>query len=103
MYAVIEDSGRQYKVEENSEIHIDLREADPGDTIEFQHVVALGDKGTVETDRKTLESCKVAGTVEAVEKGDKIIVGKFKRRKKIRRKQGHRHTYLRVRITGISK
>ena len=103
MYAVIEDSGKQYKVEENSEILIDLRDAKPGEKIEFLNVIALGDDGTVETDKKVLEKCKVTGTVQNIEKGDKIIVGKFKRRKKMRRKTGHRQQYLLVQITGISQ
>ena len=103
MYAVIEDSGKQFKVGENSEILIDLRDAKPGEKIEFSNVIALEDKGTVETDRKVLEKCKVTGTIRDIKKGDKIIIGKFKRRKKMRRKTGHRQKYLLVQITGISK
>lgn len=103
MYAIIEDSGKQFKVEENSEILVDLRDADPGETIEFTNIVALGDDGAIETDSKLLEKYKVAGIVRSSEKGDKIVVGKFKRRKKMRRRQGHRQKYLRVQITEISE
>ena len=103
MYAVIEDSGRQFKVEKNSEILIDLRDAEAGSDIVFERVLALGgEDGALKTDDKALAKCKVKGSVLGVAKGPKVVIGKFKRRKNMRRKSGQRQKYLRVRITDIS-
>ena len=104
MYAVIEDSGRQFKVEKNSEILIDLRDAEAGSDIVFDRILAVGgDDGTLKTDAKALAKCKVKGAVLGVAKGVKVVIGKFKRRKNMRRKTGHRQKYLRVRITDIAE
>ncbi|MFH1707312.1 MAG: 50S ribosomal protein L21 [Planctomycetota bacterium] len=100
MYAVIEDSGRQFKVEKNSVILVDLREAEAGGQIVFDRVIALsGDKGF--RTGNPINGCSVTGTVIRQEKAAKIIIGKFKRRKDYRRTQGHRQGYLRVRIDSI--
>ena len=103
MYAVIEDSGKQFKVEKNSEILVDVRDIEPGSTIVFPRVVAVGENGDVLTDPERLGSFKVAGTVLRLEKGPKVVVRTFKRRKKLRRKKGYRAKYLRVKITEISE
>ena len=99
MYAIIQDSGRQYKVEKNTEILIDYRDAEEGGEMVFDSVVALKNKDKLETGSSTT---KVTGTVLGVEKGEKIVIRKFKRRKKMRRKTGHRQKYLRVKINEIS-
>jgi large subunit ribosomal protein L21 len=102
MYAIIEDSGQQFKVKENDEIRVDLRDVKTGDKIVFENVIAISDKGSVKTDKDSLKKSKVIGSVEAVEKGDKVIVGVFKRRKNFRKRNGHRQKYLRVKIKEIS-
>lgn len=103
MYAVIVDSGVQYRIEKNSEILVDSREAAAGDSIVFDNVIALGGEGSIATDAKDLEKASVSGTVLGDAKGPKLVIGKFKRRKKYRRKTGHRQQYLRVRIDDIKK
>lgn len=101
MYAIIEDSGQQFKVAEGDEIQIDTRAAEPGSTIEFDRVVLVSDDGKTTIGRPSIEGAKVTAEVLRAEKGTKINVFKYKRRKKYRRSMGHRQQLLNVRITGI--
>ena len=102
MYAVIEDSGTQFKVAEGERIDVDLRDANPGDAIEFDRVLLCNDDQTVRIGTPYVENVTVRGEVEEEFKARKVISYKLRRRKKSRRKIGHRQRYLRVRITEIA-
>ena len=101
MYAIIEDSGTQFKVEPDNEILIDLREAEQGKTIVFDNVIALNKDGLLETDAEKLKNCSAKGIVIDNATGPKLTVATFKRRKNEYRHKGHRQHYVRVRITEI--
>lgn len=101
MYAIISESGRQYRVEEGQELDIDFRVAEKGDKITFDDVLAVsGDKGL------TLGKPKVSGATVTAEvigakMGEKLVVQKFRRRKNSRSKTGHRQLHTKVRINEI--
>ena len=101
MYAVIEDSGTQLKVAEGERIDVDLRDATPGDVIEFERVLFCNGGETAHIGAPYVEGARVRGEVEAEIKAKKVISFKFRRRKASSRKIGHRQRYLRVRITEI--
>jgi len=102
MYAVIEDSGCQHKVTEGERIDVDLRDASPGDVIEFDRVLFCSRDGDARVGTPYLEDVKVRGEVETEFKAKKVISYKFRRRKASSAKKiGHRQRYLRVRITDI--
>ena len=101
LYAVIEDSGRQFKVAEGERIDVDLRDAKAGDAIEFDRVLFCSDGDKVTVGAPYLENAKVRGAVEAEAKAPKVISFKYRRRKGYHRKIGHRQRYLRVRITEL--
>ena len=101
MYAIIEDSGRQYKVAEGERIDVDLREAKPGDAIEFDRVLYLGGE-KAQVGAPYVPNAKVQGLIEELFKAEKLIAYNYERREPYHRKVGHRQRYLRVRITGIS-
>lgn len=105
MYAIIEDGGRQYKVQENDTLEVDLRELPEGaDKIEFERVLLIGEvgkKGATRVGQPWVEGAKVLASVQCQTKGDKITVVKAKRRKGYRLKKGHRQKYLRVTIDKI--
>jgi large subunit ribosomal protein L21 len=102
MYAVIDDQGKQYKVSEGDRIEIDLRDAAPGDVVEFDKILFCGDEGAPKVGAPYVENAKVTAEVEEEIKAKKVIHFTLRRRKGSRRKVGHRQRYLRVRITGIS-
>lgn len=104
-YAVIEDSGKQFKVHENDTIRVDLREFPEGtEQIEFDKVLLIGDdqqQGATRVGQPWLEGARVVGQLEGEFKDHKIDVVRFERRKGIYRKQGHRQRYLQVKIDKI--
>ncbi len=105
MYAVFEDSGRQFKVHENETIEVDPRDLPEGaGQIEFDKVLLIGDeqeKGATKVGQPWVEGAKVVGRIDGPIKGEKITVLKFRRRKGYRRKQGHTQPYLKVTIDKI--
>ncbi len=101
MYAIIKTGGKQYKVAEGDTIRVEKLKAEVGETVTFDDVKLLAKDGTAVVDGKKLGSVKVEGKVLALEKGKKVIVFKFKRRKGYRRKTGHRQRQTKLQITKI--
>ena len=102
MYAIISDSGRQFRVEEGQEFEVDYRDVQTGDTITFDKVLAVsGDEG-LKVGKPTVSGASVTAEVVGMTMGDKLVVRKFRRRKNSRRKTGHRQLYTSVRISEIS-
>lgn len=102
MYAIIRDSGRQFRVEEGEVIRVDLRPAAPGTEVVFPEVLLYSGDDGLQVGRPTLAHVEVRGVVEREVKGPKIEVVKFRRRKGSRTHRGHRQHYLQVRITEIA-
>ncbi|MBB4287466.1 50S ribosomal protein L21 [Roseospira goensis] len=98
MFAVIKTGGKQYRVAKDDVLDIEKLEADEGASITFDEVLMVGD--TVGT--PTVAGASVSATVERTFKDKKVIVFKKQRRQNHRRKNGHRQTLTRVRITDIA-
>ncbi len=101
MYAIIQDSGCQFKVEEGQELDIDYRDIPSGEEVTFDRVLAYRDDDGLQVGQPLIESAKVTAEVLAVSQGPKLVVQKFRRRKNSRRKTGHRQLHTRVRIGKI--
>ncbi len=101
MYAIIEDKGRQYSVQEGDLLLIDLREAAAKESIVFDRVLFLRTDAETRVGRPTVDGARVTATVLGEVKGPKVIIRKFRRRKNYRRKNGHRQRSLRIRIESI--
>ena len=104
MYAIIEDSGQQFRVSEGDVVDVDLRELpDEATEVEFDRVLLISADGDIKIGTPLLDGAKVtAEIVDPLAKGPKIHVYHWRRRKGSRRKTGHRQKYLRVKITGIA-
>ena len=102
MNAIIETGGKQYKVAEGDTLFIEKLEAEAGEAISFDQVLAVldGDKATFGA--PVVEGAKVEAQVVKNGKGKKIIVFKYKPKKNYRRKQGHRQPYTKVTIGKIT-
>lgn len=101
MYAIIEAGGKQYRVSEGDLIEVERRSGEVGQAVDFQEVLLIGDQETIHVGKPVLAGARVVGTIAEQGKAAKIIVFKFKRRKKYRKKQGHRQLFTRVRIDQI--
>jgi len=103
MYAIFTDGGRQYKVEQGQILDIDYRDtAETGDTIEFERVLAVTTEEGIKLGTPTIDGAKVKATVVGLEKGEKVYIQKFRRRKNYEVRTGHRQKYTRITIESIS-
>jgi large subunit ribosomal protein L21 len=102
MYAVIKTGGKQYRVREGDVLRVEKLEAEAGSTVEFDHVLMVGEGADVKLGSPLVDGAKVTAKVSEHGKGRKITIVKFKRRQDYRRTKGHRQPYTELRITGIS-
>lgn len=101
MYAIVQDGGRQHKVEEGQEIDLDYRDLSKGQQIKFDRVLAVSGTDGLRLGTPTIEGASVSAEVVGVTFGPKLTVQKLRRRKNYRRKTGHRQLYIKVRINKI--
>ena len=101
MYAVVASGGKQYRVQEGETIRVEKLDGGIGDTVTFDNVLLVVDGDDVKVGSPTLENIAVQGHIVEQGKGQKVIVFKYKRRKRFRRKQGHRQLFTAVKIDRI--
>ena len=101
MYAIIETGGKQYKVEQGDVVFIEKLDAQEGDTVKFDQVLAIGGENTV-IGTPVVEGASVEAKVVAQGKAKKVIVFKYKPKKGEKTKQGHRQPYTKVQIEKIN-
>ena len=101
MHAIIETGGKQYKVTEGDTLFIEKLEAEAGQAITFDKVLAIldGDKATFGA--PVVEGASVAATVVKNGKGKKVRIFKYNPKKGYRKRQGHRQPYTKVQIGSI--
>ena len=102
MYAIIEDGGRQYKVEEGQELEIDYRDLPASQEITFAKVFAVRDEGGLKLGAPLLGNASVSAAVVGQAQGPKLTIQKYRRRKNMRRRTGHRQLHTRVKIAKIT-
>jgi large subunit ribosomal protein L21 len=101
MYAVVFSGGKQYKVQKDEILRVEKISGDIGAPVSFDKVLMFSDGENVNIGQPVLENVSVNGHIVEQDKAKKIIVFKYKRRKRYRRKQGHRQQYTAVKIDSI--
>jgi large subunit ribosomal protein L21 len=101
MYAVIRTGGKQYRVSEGQLLRVEKLAGSAGDKITFGEVLLLGGDAP-KIGRPLVQGAAVAAEITAQDRGKKLVIFKFRRRKNYRRKNGHRQPYTELKITGIS-
>jgi large subunit ribosomal protein L21 len=101
MYAVVAAGGKQYKVQEGEVLRVEKLTGDIGSQVAFDQVLMLSDGENVKIGQPVLEGVQVKGHIVEQGKHKKILVFKYKRRKRYRRKQGHRQLFTAVKIDAI--
>jgi large subunit ribosomal protein L21 len=102
MYAVVNTGGKQYKVREGDTLRIEKIEGEVGSPVSFDRVLMVADGEEVTVGTPVVENATVSGQIVEQGKSKKIIVFKYKRRKRYRRKQGHRQPFTAVKIKAIN-
>jgi len=101
MYAIIETGGKQYKVQTGDVLHIEKVDVKEEETFEVSQVLAVINDDKVSIGKPFVEGASVALKVLEHGKDDKIIIFKYKPKKKYRRTQGHRQPYTKVSVENI--
>ena len=101
MYAVVNTGGKQYKVQEGDLLRVEKLPGEIGAEIAFDQVLLYSDGEKLSIGQPTVENAMVNAHIVEQSKAKKIIVFKYKRRKRYRRKQGHRQLYTTVKIDSI--
>ena len=100
MYAIIATGGKQYKVSEGDVIKVEKLNAEAGNTVTFDNVIAVSnDSLKVGSD---VANATVTATVMEQGRGKKVIVYKYKRKTGYHKKNGHRQAYTQVKIDKIN-
>ena len=101
MYAIVKTGGKQYKIAEGEVLRVEKLAGEVGAPISFDQVLMVSDGETTTVGRPIVENATVSGTIIEQGRSKKILVFKYKRRKRYRRKQGHRQAFTAVMIDSI--
>ena len=103
MYAVFKTGGKQFRAEPGTRIRIPSLDAEPGDSVTFDHILLAGDGDeTVQVGTPMVDGASVKAEVLRHGRADKVIVFKRKRRKGYRKKQGHRQNFTEIRVEEVA-
>ena len=102
MYAIIEDGSHQFRVREGDRIRVDRRDGKAGDELVFSNVLLITEQnGNPTIGTPAVDGARVVGKIVNQFRAKKIIIQKFRRRKNVRRRNGHRQPYTMVQITSV--
>ena len=103
MYAIVEISGKQYKVQEGDIVFVDrLENLEEGKTVTFDKVLLVSDGEKVTIGENTVKGAKVEASVVGHGKSKKVLVYKYKAKKNERKMRGHRQPYTKIQIEKIT-
>ena len=107
MYAIVEISGRQFKVEKKQKLFVNRLDAQEGKKVSFENVLMVNDGTKFSVGTPNVSGAQVDAKVLKHLKSDKVIVFKKKRRKGYKVRNGHRQAITEIEIsdilTGVSK
>ncbi len=101
MYAVIETGGKQVRVSEGKVIYVEKLDVNEGENFTFDKVLMVGGE-SLQIGNPYVDGVTVDAVVEKHGKQKKIVIFKYKPKKKYRRKQGHRQSYTKLTVTKIN-
>ncbi|MCU0857371.1 MAG: 50S ribosomal protein L21 [Pontiellaceae bacterium] len=101
-YAVIETGGKQYRVEKNTVLSVELLDAaEAGHIVEFDQVLAVSNGSELTIGTPVVAGAKVTASVVENYRGNKVVAFKKKRRQGYRKKIGHRQELTKIKIESI--
>ena len=102
MYAVFKLSGIQFSAQEGDVIKVPLQPAGIGDSIDIADVLLLKDKDKTLVGTPYVSDAKIQAEILRHGKDDKVLIYKYKRRTKYRRRRGHRQDFSEIKIGKIT-
>ncbi len=101
MFAVIETGGKQHRVSVGQNMLVERLPGSMHDIVEFSKVLLISHDGGVVTGTPTVAGAKVVATLSRQERGPKLLVFRYKSKKRVRVLNGHRQEYTRVFVRDI--
>jgi large subunit ribosomal protein L21 len=101
-YAIIETGGKQYRVSVGDSVAVERLPSESGADVTIDRVLLLGGNGATRVGTPTVPGATVTARVDDQYRGEKIVVFKYKAKKRYRRRMGHRQSLTRLTITGIA-
>ena len=101
MYVILETSGRQYRVEKNSEFLVNRIEGKPTSVVKLKNILFAKDKSTYEVGTPYLKEAYVTCEILSHPRSRKVVAFKYKRRKSEKSKVGHRQDLTKLRVKEI--
>jgi len=102
VYAVIETGGKQYRVSEGDTIRVERLQEEPGSTVELTNVLLLGKDDGPMVGSPLVEGASVKASVLEHGKENKVIIFRYRRKKKYRKFKGHRQQYTALKVEAIN-
>ena len=100
-YAIIETGGKQMRVSPGDKIEVERLAVDKGSVIELDRVLLISEGTEVKIGTPVVEGAKVTADVLGEEKGDKVIVYKYKSKVRYRNHNSHRQIHTQLEIKDI--
>jgi len=101
MRAIIETGGKQFAVAPNQTIRVPSMAGDPGDEVTFERVLYAAGDDAVHLGAPHVQGASVTAEIVKHGRGKKIVVFKYKKRKRYSRKKGHRQGFTELKVTGV--
>jgi len=102
MYAVIKTGGKQYRVATGEKIKVELLDAQVGEQVSLDQVLAVGHGSEMSIGSPLLAGATVVATVVSHGRHDKVRIFKMQRRKHYQKRQGHRQAYTEIEIGAVN-
>jgi large subunit ribosomal protein L21 len=101
VYAIIESGGKQFRIKPDGRVRVPSLPGEVGERVTFDRVLYVSDGEQTRVGAPLVDGVRVLGEIVGHGRDKKIVVFKYKRRKRYRLKRGHRQGYTDVAITGI--
>lgn len=101
MYAVVRTGGKQYRVAPGDTVEVEKLEGAVGDTIVLDDVLLVANEDSITVGQPQVEGAKVSARISGQYRGNKILVFRYRPKKRIRVRRGHRQYLTRLEIESI--
>ncbi len=100
-FAIIKTGGKQYKIAEGQKIKLEKLDAAEGGELVFDDVLMIANGTNLNIGTPKVEGAKVSAKVLKNGRARKVIVFKYRPKKRYKKKAGHRQHFTEVEITKI--
>lgn len=102
MYAVVKTGGKQYRVAAGDILEVEKLDGNVGDSVNLEDVLLVVDGDTVQIGQPNVEGASVTARITGQHRGEKVQVFRYRPKKRIRVRRGHRQYLTRLEIQSVN-